>query len=66
MIAAAGGLIALLGLLIWLGAFSWFGRLPGDIRIKGENVSVYIPLTSMALLSLGLSALINLIRKLFS
>jgi hypothetical protein len=39
------------------GAFSWFGNLPGDIRIEGENSRVYIPLTSMILVSLALSLL---------
>ena len=66
LIAAVGVALVVLGLLIWSGAFAWFGKLPGDIRIKGENVRIYIPFTSMAILSLGLTALINLIRRLFS
>jgi hypothetical protein len=60
------GLLALaLGAAVYLGLFSWFGRLPGDIRAGSGNVRFYFPLTSMLLLSLALSALLNLIRRLF-
>lgn len=52
--------------LIWQffpGAFSWFGRLPGDIRIEGENTRFYFPLTSMILISVVLSLALNLWRR---
>jgi hypothetical protein len=39
------------------------GRLPGDIRIEGENGSFYFPITSSILVSVILSILINLISK---
>ncbi len=55
--------IALVGLLVWTGALSWFGRLPGDIRIERPSVRIYVPLTSMLLLSLLLSALLYLVRR---
>ncbi|GIV57815.1 MAG: hypothetical protein KatS3mg042_0728 [Rhodothermaceae bacterium] len=55
--------LALVGLLVWTGAFSWFGRLPGDLRIERPSVRVYVPITSMLLLSLLLSALLYLIRR---
>ncbi|WP_457652460.1 DUF2905 domain-containing protein [Rhodocaloribacter sp.] len=55
--------IALVGLLVWTGAFSWFGRLPGDIRIERPTVRVYVPITSMLLLSVLLSALLYLVRR---
>lgn len=42
----------------WL--FSWFGRLPGDIRIEGENRFILIPITSMIVISLILSLIVNL------
>ncbi len=60
-----GLLFILGGALVWTGAFSWFGRLPGDIRIEGENVRIYIPFTSMILLSLALSLLLGIINRLF-
>lgn len=61
------GLLALgAGLLIRSapGLVSWFGRLPGDIRIEGERARLYIPITSMVLLSLGLTVLLNLLLRL--
>ncbi len=39
------------------------GRLPGDIRIEGENGSFYFPLTSSILVSIILSVLLNLISR---
>ena len=40
------------------------GRLPGDIRIEGENGSFYFPITSSILVSVILSILLNLISRL--
>ncbi len=39
------------------------GRLPGDIRIEGENGSFYFPITSSILVSIILSILLNLISR---
>jgi hypothetical protein len=39
------------------------GRLPGDIRIEGENGSFYFPVMSSILVSVILSILFNLISK---
>ena len=50
------------GLLAWTGALSWFGRLPGDIRWEGQHGRVYIPVVSMLLVSIVLSALAWLLR----
>ena len=55
----------ILGLLVWSGALGWFGRLPGDIRIERDSVRVYIPLVSMLIVSVALSTLLYLIRRLF-
>jgi hypothetical protein len=41
------------------------GRLPGDIRIEGENGSFFFPITSSILVSVILTLLINLIGWLF-
>lgn len=65
VLVAVGVGIVLLGLLVWSGALSWFGRLPGDIRIERDNLRVYFPITSMILISLVLTLLINLVRRLF-
>jgi len=60
-----GAILVLIGAALqfapWL--FSWFGRLPGDINIKRESVSVFIPITSMILVSLGLTLLFNLLNR---
>ncbi len=39
------------------------GRLPGDIRIEGENGSFYFPVTSSILVSVVLSILLNIISR---
>jgi uncharacterized protein HemY len=58
----AGGVILLIvGLMAWSGWLSWFGRLPGDIHIQGERTRVFIPITSMLIVS----ALLNLLLYLF-
>ena len=44
-------------------AVSWFGRLPGDIRIENENSKVFIPITSMIIVSIVLSVLFSLFRR---
>jgi uncharacterized membrane protein len=60
-----GVCVVIAGLLIYSGAFAWFGRLPGDIRVERESVRLYIPITSMLLLSLVLSLLMYLLRRFF-
>lgn len=42
----------------------WIGRLPGDIRIENENSGFYFPITTMLLLSLLVSAILWIIKKL--
>jgi hypothetical protein len=42
------------------------GRLPGDIRIERENISFFFPLTTMLLISLVLSLVLNVIFRLFN
>jgi len=67
-----GKLILTIGLvLVLLGAamtwapwlLSWFGRLPGDIRIERPGGTVFIPLTSMLLLSIVLTIVVNLFLR---
>ena len=57
--------VVIAGLLIYSGALAWFGRLPGDIRVERESVRLFIPITSMLLLSLVLSLLMYLLRRFF-
>lgn len=51
---------AMLQFAPWL--LSWFGKLPGDIRIESEDSKFYFPITSMLLVSLALTILVNLFR----
>ena len=41
------------------------GRLPGDIRIEGQNGSFYFPVTTSILVSVILTVVINLIMRFF-
>jgi hypothetical protein len=40
------------------------GRLPGDIRIEGENGSFYFPVTTSILVSVLLTIILNVIVRL--
>jgi hypothetical protein len=59
----AGLCAVVVGILIYVGGLSWFGRLPGDIRIERENLRVFIPITSMLLVSLALSLVLYVLRR---
>jgi hypothetical protein len=67
-VVVIGIIIVIAGLIIWLlgDKLNWFGNLPGDIKVKRENFSFYMPLTTMILLSIVISFIIWLIRKFFS
>ncbi|MCC9166822.1 DUF2905 domain-containing protein [Pontibacter harenae] len=66
-IVVAGVVLVLIGLVVWLAGdkFSWFGNLPGDIKVERKNMRFYAPITSMLLLSILLSFLLWLFRRLF-
>src|SRR5262245_48497933 len=63
IVVAAGLAVALVGLLLWVGALSWFGRLPGDLRWESDRARVYVPITSMLIVSLALSGAAWLLRR---
>ncbi|SEP89049.1 Protein of unknown function [Azotobacter beijerinckii] len=60
-----GAALPLLGLALrhapWL--FGWFGRLPGDLHIETARGRPFVPITSMLLVSLVASLLLNLLRR---
>ncbi|HJQ78177.1 MAG TPA: DUF2905 domain-containing protein [Acidimicrobiia bacterium] len=62
-----GAAIVVIGLLVRFapGMFAWFGHLPGDIDIQGENSRVFIPITSMIVISVVLTVVVNLVGLLF-
>ena len=60
-----GVVLLLLGAVLhfapWL--LSWFGRLPGDIRYEAGRTRVFIPITSMVVVSLVLTLVMNLLSR---
>ncbi|MGZ5006556.1 MAG: DUF2905 domain-containing protein [Methylobacter sp.] len=62
LLAAIGVILIVFGLVVsyapWL--ISWFGKLPGDIRIQNEQRFVFIPITSMVIVSIILTLIVNL------
>ncbi len=60
-----GAIIIFLGIIIYFfhDKLNWIGKLPGDIRIEKENFKFYFPITTMILLSLAITIIINLIKK---
>ena len=65
IVLGAGLLVVGVLLRFFPGLFAWFGHLPGDIRYQGENTTVFIPFTSMLVVSLIATVVINLISRLF-
>lgn len=63
LIVLVGLAIVVIGVLVAVGALGWFGRLPGDLRFGGEHARVFIPITSMLLISLVLTLLVNVFRR---
>ncbi|HPD98220.1 MAG TPA: DUF2905 domain-containing protein [Synergistales bacterium] len=57
-----GGILVIVGLVLhfapWL--LTWFGRLPGDIRYETGRSRVFIPVTSMIIVSIVLTLAVNL------
>jgi hypothetical protein len=66
-ILVIGLIIVFIGIIIYFfhGYFRWIGRLPGDIRIEKNNFRFYFPLATMIIVSLVLTILINIFKKLF-
>jgi hypothetical protein len=63
VLLALGGIIFLTGLVfLFLGRVG-LGRLPGDILIKKENLTIYIPITTMLLISIIMTLIFNLWRR---
>ena len=60
----AGIALVLLGGLIWLlGHIPFFGNLPGDIRLQTQNVSCFIPIVSMIIVSVVVTIILNIIIR---
>ncbi|MCW9031891.1 MAG: DUF2905 domain-containing protein [Gammaproteobacteria bacterium] len=59
-----GLVLVVLGLLLhyvpW--TLNWFGKLPGDIHKELENGGLYIPITSMIIISILITVILNLFK----
>ena len=62
-----GIILVAAGLLLHFGGdrLKWPGHLPGDIRIEKENFHFYFPITTMIIVSVLLTLIVNLIKKLW-
>jgi hypothetical protein len=65
VVIAIGGVVVLVGILILTGALGWFGRLPGDLRHQGERTGFFFPVTSMIVVSIVLTVVVNLVLRLW-
>ncbi len=65
ILITVGLILVLLG-IIWQfapGLLNWFGRLPGDIRINTPHSKVFIPVTSMLVVSVVISLILWFFRR---
>jgi hypothetical protein len=62
-----GIILVVAGLLLHFGGdrLKWLGHLPGDIRIGKENFRFYFPVTTMIIVSVLLTLIVYLIKKLW-
>lgn len=63
LIVGLGLAAVVVGFLVMYGGLSWFGHLPGDIHIERGGVHVYVPVTSMILVSLVLTVASWVVRR---
>ena len=58
--------ITVIGFIIMFSTkFSFFGNLIGDIKYQNKNMKIYFPFTSMIIVSVILSFIINILYRLF-
>lgn len=66
IIAAVGGLLTLVERWPAIGsALGWIGKLPGDLSIRREQFSIYIPIATSLVLSILLSLVLYILSWLF-
>ena len=58
-----GAVLVVIGVLWPLIAKLGLGRLPGDITFKGDGFTVFLPVTSMILISIAISLIVNFLNK---
>jgi len=61
VLVLSGGLLLFLGItLILMARIPFLGRLPGDFLVQRDNVTIYVPLVTMILVSILLTVVLNL------
>lgn len=63
ILVGAGIVLVLAGLLVAVGGRLGLGRLPGDLRFGSDNVRVYVPVTTMIIVSVVLTIVVNLFLR---
>lgn len=56
-------LVVVGGFFMLMAKIPWFGRLPGDFVYRRENMTLFLPVTTMVLVSLILTLLLNLVWR---
>lgn len=64
---AVGLLLVVAGIVVYFAGdkLNWLGKLPGDIRVEKENFRMYVPITTMILISVVISLLVRIFQKFF-
>ncbi len=73
LLIVAGLVLAAVGVLLTLAekwpsfgsVFGWIGKLPGDLSIKREQLSIYFPIATSLVLSILLSLVLYFLSWLF-
>jgi len=65
ILVIAGIILIIAGLIFWFAGnrLGWIGHLPGDIRIEKENFKFYFPISTMIIISVLLTLILWIIRK---
>ena len=64
LLIIAGIILVVIGVLfLFAGRIPYLGKLPGDIHIKKDNYSVYIPIATMLIISILLTIILNLFGR---
>jgi hypothetical protein len=67
LLVFAGIFLVIAGLIfVFWSRIPYLGRLPGDIVVQKEGLSVYIPLVSSILISLALTVTVNIAIRFFN
>ena len=64
LLIIAGIVLLVVGTVLTLGLrIPWLGNLPGDIRIQRDNVTIFIPLGTMLVVSVVASLVLGLLNR---